>query len=244
MNPNRLLLSCFVTLALIHPAMASAAETTKSSDWEYPELAVSPRASERLEREAKLEGADRRTEHWALQLSAAGTLVSGFLGLAQPDRSKDPERQAAWVGIGAGSAWLIGTWLLSTHYTPYATGASEVAAMPAKSTREQLARERAAEQAIEAAARTGTRLKWLSFLSNGMASAYMVSNSRNDSAAKVAAIGSLVLSATPLVFTHHWNDVARQQQDYKKRIFGPVAGISATAFSDGIRPVFAMQWRW
>mgnify|MGYP003348374501 CR=1 FL=1 len=50
---NRLLMSCFITLTL--SSVASAAEAGKASEWEYPELAVSPRASERIEREAKLE---------------------------------------------------------------------------------------------------------------------------------------------------------------------------------------------
>jgi hypothetical protein len=234
-----------LTLAISTGAVLSSSAVgaeTQATEWEYPELSVSPRASERLEREAVLEKSKGSSRHWAVQLSAATTLAGGVLQFAQPDSRRDPDKQAAWTGVGVGGAWLIATWLLGSHYTPYTSDSAEVAAIPAKSMREQLVRERTSEQAIENAARMGTRLKWMSFLSNGFASGYMLSKARDDSAAKVVALGSLITSLTPLVFPYHWNDVAYQQQDYKKRIFGPIAVFSVSP-SGELAPAFAMQWK-
>ncbi len=221
---------------------ALAAEPQRSGEWDYPELAVSPRASERLEREARGETTSGRSRHWAIQISSSATLLSGILSLAQPDRGRDPDLKGAWTGVGVGGAWLAATWLISTQYTPYASGMAETSVMPNKSMRDQLARERAAEQAIDGAARMGSRMRWLSVISNGLASAYVTANAREGSVAQVVAIGSLVASLTPIVFPHHWNDVAQQQQDYKKRIFGPVAGITRVS-SGELVPVLAMQWK-
>ncbi len=243
--PNGCLNAILTAGLVLHTAVfarnSHAAEKPMSPTWEYPELVVTPRASDRLEREAELEKKHGLSRHWAFQVSAATTLASGLMQFAQPNRSADPDRQAAWAGVGVGGAWLLATWLLGSQYTPYQSGVAELSTLPAKSTRDQLARERAAEEAIHSAARMGTRLKWLSFLSNGAASIYMVSKARDESAARVTAMLSVAASLTPLIFSHHWNEVSSQQTDYKKRIFGPIAGLSA-APSGELVPVVGLQW--
>jgi hypothetical protein len=231
-----------VLLSAVIASDSQAAEKPTAPSWEYPELVVTPRASARLDREAELEKKRPISRHWAIQVSAATTLASGLMQFAQPNRSADPDRQAAWTGVGVGGAWLLATWLLGSQYTPYQSGAAEVSTLPSNSMRDQLARERAAEEAIHSAARTGTQLKWLSFLSNGAASIYLASQARDESAARVTALLSIATSLTPLIFSHHWNEVSNQQTDYKKRIFGPVAGLSA-APSGELVPVVGMQWR-
>jgi hypothetical protein len=228
------------SLTAAFPMLAFSGEPVKTSEWEYPELVVSPRASERLEREAKAEKSSQAM-HWPVQLSGAMTFAAGLLQFAQPDRARDPDRYAAWTGVGVGGAWLLATWLMQQNYEPYSDGHADVSAMPSKTQREQLARERAAEQVIHDAARNGRRLQWFSFVSNAAAAAYLVSNARNDSVAKIASVGALVTSLTPLLFPSHWIDVEKQQSDYKKRIFGPVMGWT-TVPSRGTAPVVGLQW--
>jgi len=214
-----------------------------ATEWEYPELTVTPRSSERVEREAKVEAAASMLQHWTWILPAASTLTAGIFQLAQPNPEKDPDHQAALTGIGMGAGWLIGTWILQRSYHPYTSGLAEISTLPNKTTREQLTRERIAEQNLEAAATLASRLKWISVVSNAATSAYLISNAQPDSAAKVASGVSLLLSFTPLIFSHHWNTVWQQQQDYKKRIFGPIAyGTVIPTSSNAVVPALALQW--
>ncbi len=194
--------------------------------FDYPELQVTPRASERLETEAKREGGRRWTTHLPVQTSALTTLTAGFLQLSSPDPSKDPSGRTGWAGIAVGGAWLAVTGYLSASYRPYSSSLVDVNEMTRKSPREILARERAAEEAIQKAARLGNRLRWLSFLTHAGTSAYLLANAQSGSISFVADIASLGFSIAPMIFRYHWQDVAREQADYKKRIYGPVASAA------------------
>lgn len=224
-------------------APAQAQSVPQQKDWDYPELLVTPKASERLEREAKLESRGQFRYYWPIQVPAMATLAAAGLMFGGTDAKKDPDKQAALTGLGVGSGWLVATWLLSSQYRPYAGGVEEISAMPKGSPREQLARERAAEESIEEAARLGTRLRWLSLLTNLGASAYMASNAQSESAAQIGDIVSIALAFTPVIFTPRWNRIDREQQDYKKRIFAPLASTTLIRTSaSSVSPALALTW--
>lgn len=203
-----------VSSALAAPAPQQAVPAQK--EWDYPELMVTPRASDRIEREAKLEARRQFQYYWPIQVPAMATLASAALMLGGTDTKKDPDKQAALTGFGVGGGWLLATWLLSSQYRPYGSGVEEISALPKGSPREQLARERAAEEAIEEASRLGTRLRWLSLITNLGASASMASNAESKSMAQIGDVISMALAFTPVIFTPRWNRLAREQQDYKK----------------------------
>jgi hypothetical protein len=46
----------------------------------------------------------------------------------------------------------------------------------------------------------------------------------------------VILSAAPIVFPTHWQRVASDQRDYKKRIYGAIAGATLLVEPRTLRP--------
>lgn len=241
---------------------SDSASNSKSSSndhdgdhYDYPELSVVPRASDRLKSEAEKEPSSYWTAYIPLQISAAMTLSAGAT-------SMDSNYIATgMIGVAVGSSWLIGTVLLSALYHPYTSGLSEVnsgSGGSGGSTRDQLSRERAAEEVIRSASSLGQKLKWASVISNLGTSIFMLSKSTNSSnqsggipsqavvgsAGQALQFGAAAMSFLPLLFNFHWHDVAEEQMDYKKRIYAPVA--SGTFYFDQASqkyvPGMALAW--
>lgn len=191
----------------------------------YPELQVTPRASERIQMEAKTERSGRWTQHLPLQISALMTLTSGLYAQnSKPDEDKVNPDDAKWArntAIGVGAAWLIGSYLLSENYTPYTKSVATLQSLSAKTPQENLTRERIAEEHIEAASKIGDRIMWASTITNLGASAYLAGKSGKE-ASIVAGVSSL-LAFAPLVFKYNWQTVHTYHQEYKKKIYGPIA---------------------
>lgn len=194
-----------------------------AGEFEYPELMVTPRASDRIQMEAKREASSRWTRHLPLQASALTTLTAGVLQLGNADPSKDPNNYSGLVGMGVGGGWLLTSFLMSAFYEPYSSASEELQGMAKGTQREQLVRERIAEERIEAAARTGRRLAWISALTNAGAGIYMVSKADGDTISPALDLAAVVMAAAPLVFKYSWQHVANEQNSYKKRIYAPVA---------------------
>ena len=195
----------------------------------YPELQMVPRYSTRLEKEAKAERDNKWTKFLPIQASAALTLFASLTYTGATDTIDGvvvtESKNGAALIVGAG--WILGTVLFG--YSPYENGWNDIKKMPAKTKREQLARERFAEMAINDAASAGRRLNWISFITNGAASGMMVGQHEGSSGvafATIAAVGSIL----PIIIGTQWQSVANQQRKFKKRIFGPVG--SATMLQD------------
>jgi hypothetical protein len=94
----------FITHAVI------AADSPKpNTDFEYPELMVAPSASDRLQLQAKSENSNRYTDHWAIQTSAATTLIAAILSGSDPgketttdDTKPKATKTASTAGIAIG----------------------------------------------------------------------------------------------------------------------------------------------
>lgn len=223
---------------------ASLPLTSYAQNLSYPELSVAPRASDRLQTEANAESQNRFFTHIPIQTSAAATLIAGVMSINDPGQPVEVEGASPssyWAGItgvAVGGGWLALTGLMSVAYTPYKTGAAAIRAMPKGTTHEQLTRERAAEEQINAPARLGTRLTYLSVITNLGANAFIVASAA-ESTARVTGAIAIALSAAPLLFDYRWNEVADYQRDYKKRIYGPLSSITlaprltAQAANDG-----------
>jgi hypothetical protein len=206
--------------------------------FDYPELSVAPRASERLKIESTQEDARAATQFLAFQISAVTTMTAGFLGFSDPVNPS-----MGYIGAAVGGGWLALTVVLALTHRPYSSGYAEVRDLPNGTTREQLVRERRSEQAIEEIARMGERLKWASVLTNLGASILMLSKyspvqntppntGTSWSAGQSVAVGAAALSLLPLFLRTHWCDVQEQQENYKKRIFAPVA--NGTLYQDPV----------
>ena len=226
-------------------AAPAAGEKSSTEGFEYPELLVTPRATERLEMEAKQELGRRWTLHLPYQLPGLVTFTAGLMQSSYTDLGKDPDKSSAMAGIVVGGGWLVATTILALSSTPYTDAWAEVQALPKGSRREQLMRERMAEEAIGKQARLASRLKWLSVLSNAGAGIYMVAKSQSDSFGRLMDGAAILVALTPILFKHTWIDVYSQQESYKKRIYGPVAQAGWTLAEVGgkVAPAVALTVR-
>jgi hypothetical protein len=219
---------------VISGAQAMAQEKAAKSNLEepvearltYPELEVTPRASERLEIEARRE----RSYRW---FTNSPILFSSLLTIAvsnQADASAEAtveerenfdERKKHSLYVG--SALFLTTVGLAAGFRPYQSGYDEIKNMPAKSQREQLTRERLAEEALYRPSTLATTLKWMSVLSQVAVNARLVENG-TDRAKTFAGLGVLA-AMSPLIFESTWVSVAENHKSYKKKIYGPLSGL-------------------
>lgn len=211
------------TLILASLTSSVAHAAAPSSEFDYPELLVTPRASDRLASEAAKESSTRWTTLLPIQISGLTTLTAGIIQVASPSASKDPDGLIGMSGVAVGGAWVVTTLAMQLMYQPYTSAHQEVSAMQGKTPRDQLTRERAAEEAIRKQARLVSRLKWLSFLSNLGAAGYMAAKSDMGSVSQITDGVAAAFAFAPLVFRSRWQDVHEEQQEYKKRIYAPIA---------------------
>lgn len=219
------------TFILFLSLATSSLPARADSTYEYPELQVTPLASERLAQEAKQEGG--LFQHAPLQISAIATLASGIFHTPRTNTLPDgltEKRSSGAPAFIVGGAWLALSFALPSLYSPYESELARVRAMPSKTKREQLARERAAEEAIQGAARTAKRLAWLSALSNFGINALLVAQTDKSDGMSVGVSAAAAAAAfAPLVFRSRWIQVARDQESYKRRIYGPVTSLAPGA---------------
>ncbi len=217
---------------------------------EYPELEVTPRASERLEMEAKYEYNNTWQTHLPVQFSALMTLIAATG--SNPNSNLSSNQMGAFntakrIGIGVGIGWLALTAGLSQWYRPYFDGYKEIKHMPAKTKREQLARERIAEEAIYEPEDLGFKLEMFSFVSNLASNVALMSANSNRNSQTMLWVAA-ASSFAPLLFPYRWERVAEEHRLYKKKIYGPIASAivmpvqesrySAPNYSPGV----GLQW--
>jgi hypothetical protein len=213
----------------------------ESKDFEYPELLVSPSASERLAGEAKTENRNRWSAHWAIQASALATLMAGSMSNGDPGKNateaakkgEDPgSKSAAKAATYVGGFWLLTSTAMSVAYTPYQTGLARLQGMPQSNRKDKLAYERYAEEALDAPSRVASVMKWTAFASNAGANAMVVQNAANATTKTFGGL-AIVASTLPLLFEHQWNAVNRFQGEYKKRIYGPLSSLNLSLMPKG-----------
>ena len=222
-------LLCALLLLLMNPATSFAQSEDDLKILDYPELQVTPSASQRLERMAKSERSDRLSNHSSMLVSSVATLVAAFQATDSPQIADDPDNvdqndYSVQAGLAVGGGWLVANLLLMMSYKPYETGYKEIRKMPAKDKRQKLAKERFAEEALYEPAKLGSGLLWFSVITNLAASAYIMGYGDDD--AKLAGGVAALASFAPVFFPYDWISTANQHRSYKKKIYGPVAGVT------------------
>lgn len=207
----------------------SFAETSLS----YPELEVTPRATERLAMQVEKEKEVNFFAQLPMQLSATTTLLTGLLQIGHTDEIKDPNKRSPNAGIIVGAAWLGINYYVNQKYHIYEKAVSDVNKIPGKTTHDQLIKERIAEEGINQAAHLAIRMKWLSVVTNFGANAYMISKVKKETTAEYMGVFSALVSLAPIIFTSEWEDVAANQNSYKKKVYGPIFTTSVFETSQG-----------
>jgi hypothetical protein len=202
---------------------AQSTPADKQNAFLYPELQVSPRASERISMESKTEARTRRTQLLPIQISALSTLLAAA-GAPNPTdehkKDRDDVKYSRQVAMGVSVSWLVFSYFFNEDYIPYTRAAVMLKTLPDKSPQEELVRERIAEEQIEAASSLGKKMMWASVVTNLAAAAYLGSNTEKEG--EVYAAAAAILAFTPVVFKDRWQTVNRYHQEYKKRIYGPI----------------------
>ena len=211
----------------------------------YPELEVTPRATDRLQMEAKREKKKRWVTHLPIQVSGLMTMIAASGSDHDTNvtvKEKDDFETAQSTASAIGTTWVLATVALSAWYRPYYRGYKEVSRLPkGKTKRDELTRERVAEESLYAPERLSKKLKWFSVVTNMYATVSLFENADSESEKNIglAALASLL----PLVFEYRWASVAKQHRTYKKKIYGPVA----TSFlyrdeNHSLKPGLALNW--
>lgn len=224
----RKLKSCIRTFLSITTLLYGfTTQATSFKELDYPELQVSPLASERLQLEADKENSKRWKNSLYFQVSAFSTLIA-TLTVDDKDNASDQDKKDLdnYKTIGAliSLGWLFGNAALAWKYNPYQNGVTNVSHLPKGSQRQRITRERLAEEALAKPSDLISKLKWASVITNLGASVMLTSKASDESIAVPLVAG--ILSFAPLFFTHHWEYVSDQHQIYKKKIYGPI--VSAT----------------
>ena len=185
----------------------------------YPELNVVPRASERIRLEAVREIRGQAMEYLPLiapgiMTLAAGAMASGSL------QDGDEESYSPAVAIGVGAVTVLATSWAALSYRPYKSAYKRIQKLPARNKREQLKRERMAEEEIKALKSIGLKTRLTIAITNAAAAGYLSgtiddSTDEGKQAKSISAI-SQVVSLLPLFFPMRWETVADEQEKYKK----------------------------
>lgn len=224
---RKILLAVLVASQFAYINLSFAEESSGATEdrLSYPELEVAPRATERVQIEARKELRGRWLVHLPIQASSVLTLVAAGMAkekadLSQDEKTKFDERiqNANYVGAG----WLITSTLMAGLYKPYTSGIKELKQISVKSKRDELTRERIAEEILYRPATVAKAMKWFSVITQVAVNAALIDNNEDKSAA-VAAV-AMIGAFAPVIFNHAWIENADNHRLYKKRIYGPIAG--------------------
>lgn len=200
---------------------------------EYPELNVTPRASERLKIEASREDDSAYSQFYAIQVSGLSSLVAGVMGMSETSKDAEDDGRDILpsVAAGIGLAWVGATYYMASSYRPYKAAYIKLSKMPYKSTRDRLTMERLAEEELHALKSMGRKMRWISAVSNLALAGAVMDTTEKESDAKMAAGVAAAFAIGSVFFPLHWEKVSDEQDQYKKRIFSPVA-LTPALFKD------------
>lgn len=225
--------------------MLMMATTVGAQDLSYPELHVTPRASKRIKMEIRDEASYAWKSHLPIQISAATTLVAALQ--IQGDTKEDQD-MIPTIAMGVSAAWIGATAWAALSYRPYRAAYLRLKKMKRKTKRDRLVFERMAEEEINSLRSIGTKLKWLSVVTNLAMAGSLVSANPNETddqktANNIAGLAGLMAFA-PLFFDYRWERVADEQEKYKKKIYAPVAWAPILMDPSGMNKATGMNLLW
>lgn len=236
--------TCMILLGVSSPLLG------QQTQYDYPELLVSPRASERLAEESKAEKGNRWFVNATTQAPALLNLFTGLRAMNEgPEAGGNDEdaeniNNAGLMSTAIGAGWLGLTAGLSLWYSPYHADYRIVKKLPSKNKRLKLNRERRAEEALEDAANFGKRLNYIGAALN-LGAAAAVLGSTNDSQTRIQAAMSAGACILPLIFDHPWVKTYEKHRDYKKKIYAPLVRMEYTpSLQQGeLAPALSFSWK-
>lgn len=215
------------------------------SGLDYPELNVVPRASERLQIEAQREGTSGWLSFWTFNVSALSTLYSGMA--LSGDYKNDNATTRNNLDLMTKTATSIGVaWLaLTTYYSftrPYVKEYDRIKKIKGSDKRADLTRERFAEEALESSARLVKIFTWMSVVTNFAVNAAMIEQSTSDN--NIYPIIGMLTSTLPLIFTNRYIDNYEKHQEYKRKIYAPVAFVDfrSNIHTAKVDPYVMLNW--
>jgi hypothetical protein len=189
----------------------------------YPELQVSPLASERIKIECEIEDHKPYAFQLPITVSSFMTLMSSIAQSKDTDLAKDPEENSQKIGMMVGGGWLALNLSMGYFYRGYFSASKKIEMLPGKTEREKLIRERIAEEEIKHLSRIGKTMKWGAFTTQFLTNFYMLSKAKKDSNAAIFDSLAIVASFFPIIFSNQYEEVAKEQNHYKKKIFGQLS---------------------
>ncbi len=240
-----LLLGIFVSAPVFAQGMKEATKEP-ALNLMYPELTVSPLATQRLDMESKKERKRESVSHLPMEISAISTLAAGWYASTidygeQSKEEKDNVKYASLTGLIVGGGWLATSLYLQFSYRPYDEGVRAVAGLPNKTQSENLTRERLAEEALYRPGDLARKLKWLSVSTNLVAAGYIASLGNKNAALAGGLAGLAALS--PLIFPYSWETTADIHRDYKKKIYGPLTQLGLGRVGREMMPELNLSWQ-
>ncbi|MCB9062988.1 MAG: hypothetical protein H6622_15810 [Halobacteriovoraceae bacterium] len=219
-------------LLIILAFLSSPSWAKDDFNFSYPELLVAPSASDRVVDEAKSRPTNFfKSPHLSIAASGFTTFVAGIFQLSNNKNENNelgqPERPIGpgLTGIGIGAAWMGIAYYMHSQYHPYYTGAVKLKKMTAKSTKDQLAKERYAEEVLFDAKSLARKIVWLSAASNFSVSIYMMARAESDSISTGLNLAAIIASFAPIYFGHDWITTANRHKENKKKIYGPISYV-------------------
>lgn len=218
------------------------AEENLFSQIEYPELQVTPRATERLSQLATLEESSGMAIHWTLLASGAMTLLAGskhnqnYKSNNLKDSDKSLSDLAANSGILVGAGWMAWGGYLS--YKKWAASRlAEIRRYPGKDKRAELTRERMAEEFLEHTAATIKTVDELAFYTNLFAGTFITLYAAEDT--RVYSLLAMATSMLPTLFPNIFTLSYDKHMEYKRKIYAPLAGFT---FNSKMEPMMTLNW--
>lgn len=223
-------------------AWAQEATPTGSKSLDYPELNVAPRASERLNALATWEQENFWTSQWTMMGSAVMTLFAAqqhsgkYRNANLTNQEKKDSDLAGKTGLTVGLAWIgLSSFMMYRH--PAQQAASAANRMPSKDRRQELTKERYAEESLERMSALQDRLEILSIVSNVAASSYLLSEMHDDN--KIYGFAALLGATLPVLFESEYIRQYTKHRESKRKIYSPLVMMSV---DQNLKPVLALNW--
>lgn len=194
-----------------------------AAEMDYPELQVVPRASDRLKMEAEKDHGFRLVS-WPILVPALGAIATGAFNANSSDLGRDPFKASAWIPGTVGVTWVGISAILALTWSPYRSSWADLKETSGSSKRDQLTRERLAEEGLRAASRTA----WILGITASVtlaASNVIGATQASSPASSMVGMASAVLSLLPIVFPMRQVGVYDQHLEYKKKIYAPIASF-------------------
>lgn len=215
---------------------------------DYPELQVVPRASERLLMEAEAERSNALYVNWQVTLASLATLASGvtsrgsYRSSSATQEEQDATNDVTTIATLVGASGLLAAVILPMT-NPYGASLQKIRTIRGNDKKAQLMRERLAEETLERQASLANLLRYAT-----VGLGFVLNMNLSNRVAKEKTLyptTAAILSLLPLVFAPSQTLTWRKHQEYKRKIYTPVAGLGFNwnSQSASLEPQYILSWQ-